>query len=670
MDCPRCHAAVNADALSCPECRLDLSVIRSFSDIQAELRQAKQDAAGMAARFNQLEHKFESFEAQLGNWLIGQQGSTPPTAQRDSSFRADTPPPDLSEETSAISSPPEDISQSGSPPPPEPPPVTTPRPTPNREAEVRFGQKWLLIAGVGTMIVGIGFFLRYAFEQNWVGPAGRVGLAYLVALAFLGSGEFFRRKEATTFGLYLIGGGIATLYLTTFAAFQLYALIGQGLAFGFLVVATIFAGLLSLFYHTQWLAILGLVGGFATPVLLSTGQNNQIALMSYMAVLNGGVLTLAAFKQWTLLNRLGFVFTWLLFSGWYVRSYVEAAFWPTSFFLNLFFLTYALVPFMPYFWTQRPQRLTGFGISMPNAFVAFGYSFSMVRETFSVPAVTLVSLSYAGVFFVLANLLYRLSDQQAQPDQQANREAFVLMLTLGLLFLVISVPLLFSGHWITVFWAAQAVVMLWAASRLGNQRLYVGGSVVLLLAVGKFLAYDYEHIFSLRTHSLSYARGFARLWFERWITTAVVLGALFWSARMLKTAMLEAQKWPQQIASVLFGLFGLLCFMALNFEVGGFFYDYARQARFAAISVLWTLFAIGLMALGFLKNHVFLRQCAIGLFAATGLKVVVWDMANASTPFRIISFIVLGLVLIGASYLYHHYRSYILPPESQPKEAA
>lgn len=667
MECPRCHAPLDATALVCPQCHLDLGISRAVRDIQHELQQAKHDVTGMAARFGQLEEKFESFETRLGKWLADQLSSGPPlTTQQDPAPRQDTPRTDIPE----ILRVPPDTLPTGSLPPSDPPPPIPPRPTPNREAEVQFGQKWLLIAGVGTMIVGIGFFLRYAFEQNWVGPAGRVAFAYLGALAFLGSGEFFRRKEASTFGLYLIGGGIATLYLTTFAAFQLYELIGQGLAFVLLVVVTIFAGLLSLFYNIQWLAILGIVGGFLTPILLSTGQNNQIALMSYMAVLNGGVLTLAAFKQWPLLNRLGFVFTWLLFSGWYVRYYVEAAFWPTSFFLNLFFLTYALVPFMPYFWSHGPQRLTGFGMSMPNAFVAFGYSFSMVRETFSLPAVTLVSLSYAGLFFLLANLLYRLSDPQAQPDHQTSREPFVLMLTLGLLFLVISVPLLFSGHWITVFWAAQAVVILWAASRLDNQRLYVGGLVVLMLAVGKFLAYDYEYVFYLRTQDLVYARGFGRLWFERWITTVAVLGALVWSARTLKTAVLDARKWPQQIATVLFGLFGLLGFMALNFEVGGFFYDYARPARFAAVSVLWTLFAIGLMALGFLKNQVFLRQCAIGLFAATGLKVVVWDMANASTPFRIISFIVLGLVLIGASYLYYRYRAYILPPESQPEEAA
>ena len=123
-------------------------------------------------------------------------------------------------------------------------------------------------------ILGIGFFLKYAFDQNWVGPAGRVLLGYLAAGAFLAAGEWSRRHQAATFGLYLIGGGIATLYLSTFAAYQLYGLLGQVPAFGFMVLVTIFAGLLALFYDAKWLAVMGLVGGFLTPVILSTGQRS------------------------------------------------------------------------------------------------------------------------------------------------------------------------------------------------------------------------------------------------------------------------------------------------------------------------------------------------------------------------------------------------------------
>ena len=103
----------------------------------------------------------------------------------------------------------------------------------------------------------------------------------------------------------------------------------------------------------------------------------------------------------------------------------------------------------------------------------------------------------------------------------------------------------------------------------------------------------------------------------------------------------------------------------LNIEVGAFFHDYAPRAHFAAISVLWTLYSIALIAMGFLKNSAILRQFAIGLFGVTMMKVFFIDMSNVSTPYRIISFTVLGVMLIGASYLYHRFKDRILPAVSE-----
>ena len=101
----------------------------------------------------------------------------------------------------------------------------------------------------------------------------------------------------------------------------------------------------------------------------------------------------------------------------------------------------------------------------------------------------------------------------------------------------------------------------------------------------------------------------------------------------------------------------------LNVEVAAYFHDYGSQARFAAISVLWTMFSLLMMVFGFSFNLSVLRKAAIALFAVTMLKVFLLDMANVSTPYRVVSFLVLGLMLIGASYLYHRFKERILPPE-------
>ena len=469
----------------------------------------------------------------------------------------------------------------------------------------------------------------------------------------LGVGEYFRRRKLKLFGLYLLGGGIAVLYFASYAAFQIYDLIGQLPAFGLMALVTALAGALSIYHDTKWLAVLGIIGGFLTPVILSTGTDNQVALMGYMAILNGGILAIAGFKQWHLLNYLGLTFTWLLFSAWYFRHYTDPKFWTTTVFLNLFFLIHAVVPFAFYFVRKSRQRVTGFGITIPNAFIAFGFSFVTVRGHFSLQMVSVVSIAYAAVFLGMATYLRR--------RNRENVDAFILLLAKGLLFLIITVPILFSEHWITVFWAAQGVVLLWAALRLGDVRLRSGAIVLLLVAAAKLVVHDYPVVFELRVLDMYYRDGFTAGMFERWVTIALALGVLFRSAQMFKAAGFDRGDRRENWTAFFFGLFGILLFVVMNIEVAAGFHDYLPRARFASISVLWALFATALMILGFARNAALLRRCSIVLFAATIIKVFVRDTANVDTPYRILSFLVLGLMLVGASYLYHRFNSRILP---------
>lgn len=648
MQCPVCKTSLQLSAHTCSHCGADLTMWLFFTEIRKEWKQTTED---LSTRLNRLQTRLDSFEALIVSYLLDQpqsvqsaSASPQVAAPLPASSSNVSPQPESSAASTAEEAPP-----SKSPPPPTSASDFAPEPSPGRTTEVQFGQKWLLIIGIAITVFGLGFFLKYAFEQNWVGPVGRVVLSYLASAAFLGAGDYFRRKGAETFGLYLLGGGIAALYLTTFAASQIYDLIGPIPAFGFMMLVTLLAGALSLLHDTKWLSVLGLIGGFLTPILLSTGRDNQLALMSYMTLLNVGILAIATFKQWTMLNSLGFSFTWLLFSRWYASFYDIEKFWRTTVFLNLFFLTYAVVPFLYYFIRERQERVTGFAILSPNAFIAFGFSFLMIREYAALPFVSIVTLAYAGLFFWMAHYLYQRSRE--------NRDPFVLLLSQAIFFLLITVPILFSGHWITIFWAAQTVALLWAAVHLRHHWLYRGATVVLILTVGKFVLHDYDEIFHLRLLDLYYAHGFTHLVVERWLTTTAVLATLFASARLLRTAPANVlPSWLAKGESQLLRAFGILLFFALNCEVGAFFYDYAPQARFAAVSVLWTLFAAALMGLGFAKELTLLRQTALGLFAVTVVKVFFWDMAKVSTPFRIISFTVLGLMLIGASYLYHRYR--------------
>ena len=536
-----------------------------------------------------------------------------------------------------------------------PEPAFTSAPAPKRsssEFEIQMGQKWLLIVGILTMVFGVGYFLKYSFDQGWVGPEGRVALAYVWGIVFLVAGDQFRKK-IERFGLSLIGGGIAVLYFSAFAAFQIYHLFDQTASFAIMVMITALACALAIRYDNKWLAVLGLVGGFLTPVLLTTGQDNQIALMTYMTILNLGLLGIAFYKKWDLLNTLGFIFTYLLYAAWYGQHYAAPKFWPAILFLNVFFLIYAFVPFT--YQVRKAERSDGRELALmgANAFIAFGYCYAMIEHVYGVAWVSIITVSYACVFLGMATYLYQRGLQ--------SLDVFVVMLAKAMLFLIITVPVLFSNHWITVFWSAQAFAIIWMAVKLERRSLFGGGYVLLVITVLKFLLHDYEHTFQMHLiNGFSIYSGYTYLILERSITTALLLSSVLASALLAKHAPAAIQWSEKGDARVLFTIFGVLLFITLTAEVASCFQTYLPQARFAAVSVLWTLFSVVLMLMGFRRNIVTLRKISFGLFLVVVLKVFLFDMANVSTPYRIISFIILGLMLVGTSYLYYQHKDKIM----------
>ncbi|MCP4253691.1 MAG: DUF2339 domain-containing protein [Candidatus Scalindua sp.] len=669
MQCPSCDVYIEREYRVCPNCGIALSLFKRLVEMRNDLKRVKHESENIPGQLNLLQQKLSNFESEYIEGLHrSQKVKIEPKAKSEitsekvsddvqnsvkagpvSNVSKDKSTLSLSMTNETLGTASKRTASSKA-----PGQSSTFRPG----AEVRFGQKWLLIIGIIIMVLGIGLFLKYAFDNNWIGPAGRTAMAFLTGIIFLVLGEFFRRKALGAFGLYLIGGGIATLYFSTFAAFQIYNLIGQVTAFGIMILITVLVALLSLIYNTKWLVVLGILGGFMTPVILSTVENNQIVLMTYMVILNCGILAIAFFKQWHLLNYIGAACTWILFSGWFMSAYTDAAFWQTTIFLNIFFLIFTFAPFVYYFVNEHQNPISGFAITMPNVFIAFGYSFSMISDHFSVNHVSIVALSYAAIFILMANFLYRKNRDALQP--------FVLLLSKGILFLVITVPLIFSNHWITVFWMAQAVALLWASIRLRNVWFCGGALVLLSLTTTKFFGNDYTQVFHLEVNGLSfnYRNGFTAILLERMTTTISILGAFWFSGRILAS---EGNKFvieTKYLSVILYSFFGGILFVVLNIEVAAFFHDYADMARLASISVLWTLFSIALMVLGFIRNRHTLRMISISLFGITIFKVFVMDMKNVGTPFRIISFLVLGLVLIGASYLYYRYRDRIVPMEN------
>ena len=371
--------------------------------------------------------------------------------------------------------------------------VPTPPPTPPRRPESRpakprepspiergiaLAKAWLLGGntvlriGVVLLFLGLAFLLRYATEGMEVPVALRYAGVAASAIALLGLGWWLRRRNPN-YGLMLQGTGIAVLYLTVFAAMRLHPLLDPKMALGLLVLVTAFSAILAVAQNALGLAVAAALGGFAAPILTSTGSGNHVALFSYFVLLNAGILAIAWFKAWRLLNLVGFVGTFGIGFAWGLRSYTPELLWSTEPFLVLFFLMYVAIGLLfarrklreaadapegrdeLLRWSRgRADYIDGTVLFGPPL-VGFGLQYAVVQHIELAAAFSALAL---GLFYLgLARLL---------------RGRNVLLLTetclaLGVVFGTLAIPLGLDARWTSAAWAVEGAGIYWLGLAAG-----------------------------------------------------------------------------------------------------------------------------------------------------------------------------------------------------------
>jgi len=328
--------------------------------------------------------------------------------------------------------------------------------------------------GVVLSLFGVAFLIREAIDRELF----NLPIEYrLMGVALFGLGLLvlgWRLRESRPgYALSVQGGGIAVLYLTTYAAYGLYGLIPAGGAFGLLLIFTMAVGALAVLQDSRALAVLGIVGGFMAPVLASTGSGDHVLLFSYYAILNTAIVGVSWFKAWRMLNVLGFVFTFAIGSLWGYQGYSAEHFATTEPFLILFVLMYTVIPVL--FAHRQPPNLRGFvdgTLVFGTPIVGFGLQTRLVGETEYGLALSAIAL--AGLYVALATFLHRRAK-----DLRVLMESFF---GLGLVFLTIAVPLALDARWTSTAWALQGAAMIWLAFRQQRRLAMLAGIVLQLLA--------------------------------------------------------------------------------------------------------------------------------------------------------------------------------------------
>ncbi len=323
--------------------------------------------------------------------------------------------------------------------------------------EFAVASTWLLRLGVVILVMGIGFFLKYSIDHGWLAPTARVALAILTGVGLIVGGTRLLGTLYNLLGQGLIGGGIATLYFSVFAAVNFYHLIGVLPAFGLMALVTLAAGVMAVRLDSLLIAVLGIIGGYGTPIMLAGGPTNFVGLFSYMMILGCGILGISLKKNWHLLNYLGFACTYALFAA-SMSGYQSPEFWNVMPFLVGFFVLYSTALFLFNIVERTKSTMLELVGLLLNAGIFFAASYILVRDAYGLRAVAVVTLGLAA--FYAAHVYYFLA------RRIADRELLLSFMGLAVFFVAVTIPVVLSREWITVSWAIQAVVMLWLADKL------------------------------------------------------------------------------------------------------------------------------------------------------------------------------------------------------------
>lgn len=466
---------------------------------------------------------------------------------------------------------------------PEPPPSASPL-----SLEMRLGARWIIWVGAVIFLGGVAWALKYTYDNNLIGPSGRILLGALTGVAALFAGEYYYRRRLTLPFQAFTGTGLAILYLCVFFSFQVYHLSGAGFSMLLAVGITALAIFLSVVHNALPIALLAVAGGYMSPLLLSTGQNAPWTLFTYVAILNLVALGAAFFRRWRALDLFCLAGTALLYMAWhssYFKHPDELA--PALTFITLFYAMFMAAPMIYGLSRRVPEGLNSLTLIIGNSlFWLYCY-----YETLYTPHRS--ELGYvvlAQALFVL--LLYRVWTTRLPKEKQVA----VSLLGISLSLFTLVIPLLLRFDLTPVAWAAQGTLLIWLSFPFNNTLCRLAGMGVLALS-----------IFALMIQLPLHMEAFTPVFNKDFGVWAFVIASITIAAVIVFREPANDSPYRQALAgSLLLSALGLGCWL---FTMETFLYWTFRGGnqvdvnRTAALVLLWTVIpAVLVLAAATLRN--------------------------------------------------------------------
>jgi uncharacterized membrane protein len=524
----------------------------------------------------------------------------------------------------------------------------------DRSLESRIGSQWFNRIGILALLIGMAWFLKLAIDNHWIGPLGRVLIGLVAGAGLIAWSERFRKHDYAAFSYSLKAVGSGVLYLSLWAAFSLYQLLPAGAAFAAMILVTAFNGFMAWVQDAELLALYAIVGGLSTPLLLSTGENHEVALLSYLLLLDVAVLVLLALRPWSRLLFAAFVGTALIVDGWWMEYYTEAQFARTAFFLCCFFLIFAFAPRLVRVKDEDTAGIHGWDalalvlLPVANASLGFIGFYELLDRAETQWAGPWLAVAFAAFYL----LLLRLPAQGRLRASPAVLES--LHLAAAVVFLTIAIPLKAHGRWLTIGWLTEGAALFWVAARVKSRLLRA-------LAVG-CLALGLVALLTVNP-----AASATPIFNERFGTYCVAIAVFAFVAWVAAQAhalegIEQAPVWPAIAAGAAL-MVNALILLAVSLEIDSFwssrpfagdwraFEQHRMYAEFS-YSAWFMLFGAALLGLGFWRRSAFLRWQGLVLLAVSVGKVFLVDMSALSQGYRILSFLGLGALLLAVSFVY------------------
>lgn len=362
------------------------------------------------------------------------------------------------------------------------PPV---RPTAPRKPDL-FDQAraWLLggntiaKAGIGILFVGLAFLAKYASDHALLPVEFRLAGIAGVALLLLGLGWRLRTARPG-YAQALQGGAVAVLYLTLFVAFRIYGVLAAGPVFALMVLVAGLAAALAVLQDARGLAVIGALGGFATPLLVSSGSGNHVALFSYYLVLDLGIAAVAWYRNWRLLNAVGLLFTFGVATAWGVLKYEPANYAVAQGFLLAYFLLFNAVLLMP---ARRLAHQAPSPTSGSDAWVNGGLLFGVPTLSFVLQHGLMRDTAYGTALSALVLAAFYVVLAMRLQKNAAVAVLFDATLAISTVFISLAIPFALDARSTGGAWALEGAGLLWLGFRQRRHLPRLFGYALLLMA--------------------------------------------------------------------------------------------------------------------------------------------------------------------------------------------